>query len=317
MKLQATVVITTKNNENIIRECLDSVYSQTIKNIAVVVADDGSTDKTHDIIKKCYPKTLLIVNPKSEGPSKNRNLALTKVATKYVVFMDSDAVIEEDWIEKALDFMGKHPKAGALGGKIFNADGSLQATTAFFHITGACGFNAKKDINLKEYLWWPSSTIMMRTDVVKKVECFDETFHYPMEDVDLCLKINLTGYKVLYYDKLHSTHKESATVKKALQKKRVTYMKKRNKMIMLLGNLETETLLKYGAVIFGFWLLELLTLPYKKELLLGNLAGTLKIKHLFRKRAAMKKFRKVRDNELKNIVDYSVLKILTYGTPNK
>ena len=318
MSPQVAAIITTKNNKNIIEECLASIFNQTHRNIHCILADDGSTDGTVEFVKERFPQVEIVINPKSEGPAKNRNLGLARTTAPYVLFMDSDASIAPDWLEKALEFLENRLDIGALAGKIFNADKTLQATQSFFHITGVCGFDSKAEKNLAEYLWWPTSTLLARTEVVKKVGGFNETFCYPLEDSDLCLKIWQAGSKLVYNNELHSVHKESATVGVEIRKKKVMFMKKRNKMVTALANFEIWTLIKYSPMILGFCLVELLVLPYKKEVLLGNLAGLFAVPHIIDRRKKIKEYKKVPDSVLLgDKISTSISDFLKYGLPKR
>lgn len=89
-----SIIIPTHNVENYIKKCLDSVMKQTFEDYEVIVADDGSTDKTKDIIRK-YKVTL--IESEFVGVSEARNLALKKAKGDYLIFLDGD-----DWWDKEL-----------------------------------------------------------------------------------------------------------------------------------------------------------------------------------------------------------------------
>lgn len=89
-------IIPVYNGEQYIGRCLKSVCSQTYKNIEVIVVDDGSNDKTLDIIKKyaILDNRITYYSKENSGVSATRNFALQKVRGEYIFFVDAD-----DWIE--------------------------------------------------------------------------------------------------------------------------------------------------------------------------------------------------------------------------
>lgn len=307
---EVCVIITAKNNVNIIEECLDSIFAQSYKNISCIVTDDNSTDGTHELIRKKYPKVLFLVNKKGEGPAKNRNLALAQTRAPYVLFMDSDAVLEKDWLEKAVPIMGKKKNVGILGGKILNADGSIQAVGTFFHITGVSGFRKENCADLAEYLWWPSSTMLVRTEVIKNIGGFDDSYCYLYEDSDIGWRVNIAGFNVTYYEKLVSFHKMHTTVKKEFQKRRLTFLTKRNKMLTLLKNLEFKTLLLWAPLIFGFCAAEVFCLPYKLDVLRGLFAALKMLPQIIDKRKEIAQHRLCSDKDLSAYMSFSTQELI-------
>ncbi len=90
--ISISIIIPVYNQKNYIRQCLDSVLSQTIVDKEVICVDDGSTDGT-DIILEQYKKTnenLIIVKQENKGPAAARNLGIAMARGEFVHFMDSD-----------------------------------------------------------------------------------------------------------------------------------------------------------------------------------------------------------------------------------
>lgn len=103
--MKYTVLVVTYNRAKFIRKCLDSIFNQTYKNFELVVVDDGSTDNTKEIIdeyKKMYK--FRYYYKKNTGVGDTRNYAISKVKTKYFMFVDSDDYIEKDILEKCSKF---------------------------------------------------------------------------------------------------------------------------------------------------------------------------------------------------------------------
>lgn len=98
----ASVVIPAYNVEKYIEECLNSIINQTYKNLEIIIIDDGSKDKTRDIIQKFQKQDGRIKFIKSEknlGVSATRNKGIDNTNGKYLYFIDSDDFIDLDFIE--------------------------------------------------------------------------------------------------------------------------------------------------------------------------------------------------------------------------
>ncbi len=92
-----SIVIPVYNVEKYIGKCLDSVFKQDYKNYEVIVVNDGSTDKSMDIVKKYDVK---IVNSKHKGVSSSRNLGVKEATGEYLLFLDSDDYYEKGLLKK-------------------------------------------------------------------------------------------------------------------------------------------------------------------------------------------------------------------------
>lgn len=97
-----SVIIPVYNVEEYIEECLDSILAQTYKNIEIIIVNDGSQDKSEQIINNYLElnKNIVYLKQENSGQAKARNLALEYATGKYVIFIDSDDFLELDALEK-------------------------------------------------------------------------------------------------------------------------------------------------------------------------------------------------------------------------
>ena len=103
-----TVIIPIYNAEKTIKRCLDSVLSQTYKNLQIILIDDGSKDQSLSICSKYEKedKRVKCYKQNHNGVSRARNLGIEKAEGKYITFVDSDDYIKKDTYEKALKKIG-------------------------------------------------------------------------------------------------------------------------------------------------------------------------------------------------------------------
>lgn len=99
--MRYTILVVTYNKEKYIRKCLDSIFDQTYKNFELIIVDDGSTDNTKQIVDEYQKKyEFKYFYKKNSGVADSRNYAISKVKTKYFMFVDSDDYISNDVLEK-------------------------------------------------------------------------------------------------------------------------------------------------------------------------------------------------------------------------
>jgi glycosyltransferase involved in cell wall biosynthesis len=105
---RVSVIIPCYNVEQYVIQCVDSVVNQTLKDIEIIIVNDGSTDGTRDRLKKYEGLgNVTIIDRENGGLSVARNEGLDRAVGEYVYFLDSDDYIDTDVLERAVDRMDK------------------------------------------------------------------------------------------------------------------------------------------------------------------------------------------------------------------
>ena len=102
-----SVVIPAYNVEKYIRQCMDSVVNQTYKNLEIIVVDDGSSDRTLDILRgyERDDRRVSVFCQENKGAGAARNLGLSKASGEYIIFLDADDFSELTMLEEAIGFL--------------------------------------------------------------------------------------------------------------------------------------------------------------------------------------------------------------------
>lgn len=113
-----SVIVPVYNSEKFLEKCLNSIINQTFKDIEIICIDDGSSDKSLDILKsfETKDKRIRILTQKNMGPSCARNKGLEIATGEYVGFVDSDDWIDLDFYEKLYNSAEKYNADIAVGG---------------------------------------------------------------------------------------------------------------------------------------------------------------------------------------------------------
>ena len=99
---KVSVIIPVYNSEKYIARCLDSVIEQTYKNIEIIIINDGSKDKSKEILdeyEKKYPNIIRHIEQENKGVAKTRNYGIKIANGNYITFIDNDDYIDKDYIE--------------------------------------------------------------------------------------------------------------------------------------------------------------------------------------------------------------------------
>ncbi len=123
---KVSVVVPVKNEEVLIRDCITSIVNQTYKNLEIIVMDDGSTDKTPEVLVKLREEFGIQAYrlQKNVGKKKAIEAGVRHTTGEIFAFADSDSVLAPDAIEKLVAAFNAHPEAGAVSahGRALNAN---------------------------------------------------------------------------------------------------------------------------------------------------------------------------------------------------
>lgn len=167
-----SIVICTYNQQNFIRETLDSVLAQTYPNIEIIVSDDGSSDETPNILREYasrYPdKIKPVFSPVNTGIPSNINRAMAQRAGEYVAWLDGDDLMMPTKIEKQVDVLLAHPEATGCyhDADVFDSDTghSMGRMSELYNGSLELKQGHLKDWYKPRYYFLPS-TIMARSEI--------------------------------------------------------------------------------------------------------------------------------------------------------
>jgi glycosyltransferase involved in cell wall biosynthesis len=177
-----SVIIPTYNRADVLTEAVDSVLNQTWKDLEIIVVDDGSTDRTREVLSR-YGERVIYFHKENGGPSSARNLGIEKARGRYVAFLDSDDVWELEKLRIQMEFMEEHPDI-----KLVCTDSRLM------------GFGESRERKLRRDLMGNlfsllfSNSFVRTSTVLIARACFHEVGYFAekyrsVEDYDLWLRV--------------------------------------------------------------------------------------------------------------------------------
>jgi len=183
-----SVIILTKNSEETIAKCLESIFNQTIKPDEVIVIDGHSKDNTLKFVKQFSVK--LFIEP-GLGYGYARNYGVQKAKGDIIFFIDSDCYAEPNWIEKALPHFKDPNIVGVTGPTLlWNTEHACARFLAYI------GGRMEKHRSRRYVEIAPTMNLAIRRNVIFDVGGFDETL-IRGEDTDLTYRIT-RQHKIIY-----------------------------------------------------------------------------------------------------------------------
>ncbi|MCE7936370.1 glycosyltransferase family 2 protein [Candidatus Saccharibacteria bacterium CPR2] len=250
-KHQTYIVIPNWNGESLIAACLDSLIHQTVK-ASIVVVDNGSNDKSVEIIKKHPVKPELIQHGVNKGFSGGVNSGIKHAMKKgadFVLLFNNDAIAPTNMVEllqKALD----EPLVGMATAKFVSRDGRYLDSTGDFYSTWGLSFprgRGESDLNKyddkRDVFGVSGGASIYKVVMLKQIGLFDEDFFAYYEDVDVSFRGQLAGWKARFVPEVVVKHHISATTSKF--KGFSTYHTFKNLPLLYLKNMPRPLYWKY------------------------------------------------------------------------
>lgn len=187
--IQITVLMPAYNVEEYIGEAIDSVLSQTFTNFELLIVNDGSTDRTKDIISAYRDERIVLVEQPNGGVSAALNTGLKSARGRYIARFDADDICYPHRLEMQYHFMEAHPDHVIVGS---NAD-YMDVNGNYLFLYENKGYTDEEIRKLdKKICPFVHSTVFYKKDVVKNAGGYDPNAH-TFEDHLLWIKLLRLG----------------------------------------------------------------------------------------------------------------------------
>ncbi|ODS41485.1 MAG: hypothetical protein A7315_06020 [Candidatus Altiarchaeales archaeon WOR_SM1_79] len=239
---KVTVLMSVYNGEKYLREAVDSILNQTFKDFEFLIINDGSTDRTAEILKSYHDLRInIITNEKNIGLTKSLNKGLKVARGEYIARMDADDISIPKRLEAEYAFLKSHPRVGVVSSDVHFIDKKSRKIGTW------------KSCHTPEDLYYTlnfincvaHSTIMFRKDVIREIGNYDETI-IRAQDYDLWCRLSKVTkiYKIQEVLVLFRKTKDNIShTFKNEQEKTANIIVKRNLENLLKTKLEDDELM--------------------------------------------------------------------------
>ena len=241
------------NGKTFLERFLPSVKASTYAHLHIVVADNASTDDSLTFLRSTHPDVEILINKTNEGFAKGYNTALRQVKADIFVLLNSDVEVTPNWIEPIVALMVSdksiaacQPKildwnnrtrfeyAGAAGGWVDRYGYPFCRGRIFSH----CETDHGQYDTVEPVFWASGAAMFVRAAIFHEMGGFDDFFFAHQEEIDLCWRMQLSGYRVFACPASVVYHVGGGTLPQGNPKK--TFLNFRNNLIMLYKNYRAD-----------------------------------------------------------------------------
>ncbi len=226
--LELSIVIVSHNVQDVLAQCLRSVF-QALQGIEgeVLVVDNASDDGTVATLMPAFPQVRWIPLPTNVGFGRANNIGIAQACGRYILLLNPDTLVHPDTFRTMLAYMERHPEVGIAGCRVLNRDGSFQETcrrgfptpwVAFTRLFGlerlfprsrifarySQGFRDEQEIGYAEVI--SGAFMFCRREVLRELRGFDPEYFLYGEDIDLCYRAHLAGWRIGYVGAVSILH---------------------------------------------------------------------------------------------------------------
>jgi len=264
--MKVAIIIVTYNGSKYIARCLTSVFSNKYENFTVLVVDNNSADDTVEIVGKLFPQVELIKLDSNLGFVGGNNIGIKRAlqdGADCIILLNQDTEVEYDWLAQLVKTAQENKKAGIIQAMLLLAE-ERSLTNNVGNAMHYLGFGFVKHYRERVDSWFHRSpfeigyasgaAMLITREVLEKVGALDEKFFMYHEDLDLCWRARLTGYKIMIAPQAVVYHHYQFN-----RNKKMFYWTERNRWACLLQNYSWTTLLKLAPILI---LIEMMMLAY-------------------------------------------------------
>ncbi len=325
-----SVIVLNHNGMSFLKDCFDSLLAASYPDTELLMVDNGSTDESVSFVERNYPTVTVIHSGGNIGYSAANNLGIRHARGEYVVLLNNDVEVTPGWLEPLVEEFELDSKVGACQPKLLH----LQDRTSFEYAGAAGGFmdrlgypylrgrvfstieEDRGQYNTSIDLFWASgAALAIRKEALTEAGELDEDFVHHMEEIDLCWRLHLQGYRIRVRTDSVVYHYAGGTIKPDSFRK--IYWNHRNSVLMLMKNYSVSRLLWVLPlrILLDVTLVlkSLASLDFKRVVAVAAAYGWLGLHPLliYRKRREVQNQRKVADQVIGTLL-YPVSLIFSY-----
>jgi GT2 family glycosyltransferase len=240
---RVSVIIPNLNGAEILPSCLRSLKNQGIA-LEVILIDNGSMDNSILITKSCWPETFIISNDSNRGFAEACVQGAAAAHGDLLLFLNTDVELAEHTVDVLVSELGGHPEVGACQPTMRSALGRLDSAGSLFTKTGFLHHITEDELtaDLSSSLRFSlkGACLLVRRSAYEAVGGFDPSYFAYFEETDLCWRMQIAGWHLLYVPKANVLHLAGSTTTKTFSSSYIDYLSFRNRITTIRKNTETR-----------------------------------------------------------------------------
>ncbi|HAZ14432.1 MAG TPA: glycosyl transferase family 2 [Bdellovibrionales bacterium] len=272
--LNLSIIILSYNTSGLLRDCLQSLSTNTPPATEIIVVDNASSDDSVSMVERSFPRVRLIRNKSNLGFAAANNQGIKVATGRFLLLLNSDTIVTENSLSSMTTFLESNPLYGACACRLLNADGTLQVSA--YRIPSLLNIIIHSTIPLRrlfpglvntypsqqfetdfdaEYL--SGACLLVSSNAIAAVGALDDNFFFYAEDVDWCKRIR-KEFNIRYLHKPAIIHLCGGSTKGGTVSLPSRWSQKQHRRSLLLFARKhykiTGLILMRGLFVIGFFL---------------------------------------------------------------
>jgi len=226
-----SALVVSHNAKDELLQCLKAFFASADVPVEAVVVDNNSSDGSPAAVTNEFPQATVLVQSKNLGYGRAANLGLARCEGRFVLLLSPHVTLDPQCVGRLADFLLTRPDAGAVGPRLVLAGGRLDPdarrafpipSTLFYETVGLSKLLPKSprfgrhnmghlsESDVHEMDAGTAACLMLRMSALDRVGFFDPRYFMFGEDLDLCYRLKLGGWKIFYVPSARATRREKA-----------------------------------------------------------------------------------------------------------
>jgi len=248
-KNKVSIIILNYNEPQLTVRCIKSIKNLDYKNFEVILVDNGSKEDIEKFVK--HSKQIKIIKNKLNlGYAEGNNVGIKHAKGNLILFLNNDAIVEKNSLKPLVTKLMSNSNIGAVQPKILqyprkdyiDSVGSYLIQSGFLYHYGHNKKDQKKYNHESEIFSMKGACMLFKKKVLDKIGVFDPNYFAYFEETDLCHRVWLAGYKIIYTPESIIYHEGGMTSNK-MKSSFVNFHSYKNRIYTYLKNFELKTII--------------------------------------------------------------------------
>jgi GT2 family glycosyltransferase len=234
-----SALIVSYNVKPLLLKCLQALYAHADVPIEAVIVDNASTDGSAAAVGSEFPDAVVLQQSRNLGFGRANNVGLERCQGRFVLLLNPDVTVNPQAVGRMADFLITRPDAAAVGPRLVFPDGKLDPDarrafpvprTLFYRTVGLSRLFPRSRVfgrhnmghmpetEVHEMDAGTAACLMVRMTALDRVGFFDPRYFMFGEDLDLCYRLKLGGWKIFYLPNASAIHHKGAATSQAQSK---------------------------------------------------------------------------------------------------
>lgn len=308
-----SVLILTYNRTDLLKTCLDSALKSDYPNLEFIISDNASQDDIAGFIRNHYPGNSVKVykKKKNAGLTGGFNFGFKYCKGKYVMLLCNDTLITRQSISEMVKMAEADQVIGAIAPKVtqmrnpgfIHSAGSFLTATGLLYHYGVYQRDGKKYQKSYYVFSTTGAGFLVRNETISKSGLYSENFFMAYDESDLCHRIWLSGYTIVYCPNAEVKHMWSATMQ-VINNPQIWFWNQRNIISSFICNFQIQYLLPFlisiniAFIFYSVYRLFSRQRVFSATIIYAYLWHILHIRETLKRRKIIQKIRKSSDSEI-------------------